>query len=107
MLKKPTRTPTGNAQPSDGTTDITARAAPKPTDVSPTIVIEMLVRRAVRRAPTSAPTLTTENSHVYVLAVPPKSRLVNSGNTVWKLYDSVPTIAIIVSGTQSSGTLAA
>ena len=54
-------------------------------------------------APISAPTLTTENNRVKVVPVPCRSRTVNSGNTVWKLYDSVPTTAIIVSGTKSSG----
>ena len=62
-------------------------------------------RRATPSAPTSAPTLTTENRIVNVVPVPCRSRVVNNGKTVWKLYESVPTTAIIVSGTQSSGTL--
>ena len=51
----------------------------------------------------SAPTLTTENRIVNVVPVPCRSRVVNSGNTVWKLYDSVPTTAIITSGVHSTG----
>ena len=64
----------------------------------------IVFRRAVPSAPTSAPTLTAENSSVNVVPVPCRSRVLNSGNTVWKLYDSVPTTAIIASGTHSSGT---
>jgi len=74
-----------------------------------TATVRMLIVRrcAEARAPNSAPTLTTANSNVYVAVVPWRSRDVNSGKTVWKLYDSVPTTAIITSGTHSSGMLRA
>jgi hypothetical protein len=55
--------------------------------------------------PAREPTLTTENSTVNVAPLPCRSRVTNSGNTVWKLYDRVPTTAIITRGTNSSGTL--
>ena len=38
-----------------------------------------------------------------VASLPPRSRVAKSGKTVWKLYESVPTTAIITSGTHSSG----
>jgi hypothetical protein len=48
-----------------------------------------------------------EKSSVKVAPEPSRSRVEKSGNTVWKLYDSVPTRAIMARGTHNSGTLRA
>ena len=68
-----------------GANVITARAAPKISDVSATKRIDTALRRATASAPISEPTLTTERSSVNVASPPPKSRVTNSGNTTWKL----------------------
>jgi hypothetical protein len=60
-------------------------------------------RRAAASAPTNDPALMTEKSSVNVVRVPWRSRSVNTGKIVWKLYESVPTTAIITSGANSSG----
>ena len=65
------------------------------------------MRRAESSAPTSEPTLTTDISSVNVGSLPPRSRVVKSGRTTWKLKASVPMIAIMMSGTHSSGMLRA
>ena len=46
----------------------------------------------------------TANSTVNITSVEPRLWVTNSGMTTWKLNASVPTIAIITSGTHSSGT---
>ena len=67
----------------------------------------MRLRRAVARAPTSEPALTTDISRVKVTSEPPRSRVANRGRTVWKLKARVPITAIMTSGIHSSGTLRA
>ncbi len=62
------------------------------------------VRLAVESAPMSEPTLTTENSTVNIASLLSNVRFTSNGMTTWKLKASVPTIAIITSGTHSSGT---
>ena len=57
-----------------------SRPRPRPTWRTP-----ISRRRAATRAPMSEPTLTTENSAVNAASLLPRSRVTNSGNTVWKL----------------------
>ncbi len=81
--------------------------APNAIAVIPTRRTELSVRRATASAPTSDPRLSTENSHVKVASVPPRSTVTSSGTTTWKLNASVPITAIITSGIHNRGTLRA
>jgi len=82
--------------------------------LSPNAVADVLTvrtptffRRAAAKAPTNDPTLTTDISNENVRSSPPRSRTAKRGSTVEKLKARVPMIAIMTSGTRSSGTLIA
>ena len=62
-------------------------------------------RRAIASAPTSDPTLTTENRIVNAVSEPPRSWVTKSGKTTAKLKANTPITAIITIGTHRSGTL--
>ena len=78
-------------------------ATPKPADEAIRLRLVTVDRRAVVRAPTSDPRLSTENSSVKVPSSPPRVRVTSSGIVTEKLKANVPTTAIITSGTSSCG----
>ena len=81
-------------------------AAPNAVDATITWRTVTLMRRAVASAPSNEPKLRIENNSVKLASLPPNVRVTNSGNTTWKLNDSVPTIVTITSGIQRSGVAA-
>jgi hypothetical protein len=84
-----------------------ASAIPKMAAFRLTMRMSIVLRRAVASAPVSEPRLTTDISQVKVTVLPCRSRVVKRGSTVWKLKASVPMMAVMSSGTHSSGTLRA
>ncbi len=83
--KKPSTSPSAKADSSPGTTAITASVAPYATAAKLTWRTPTSTFRALIRAPTREPTLTSENRMVNVEALPPRSRVTNRGKTVGKL----------------------
>ena len=102
-LAAPTAASRTNSEPSVGAT---ADARPNPPNANAAAASSSgPTRRRVptASAPPTAPTAIAEVSAAYVLADPWNAKRAISGRIVWKLNDSVPTIAITPSGMLSSG----
>ena len=97
--------PTGKASARVGATASTSIGTPKTAAADDDVAHVDRLRRAVASAPTSDPTLMTENRIVNVVSVPPRSCGDEQRKTTWKLKASVPMTAIITSGIHRSGTL--
>ena len=102
-LAAPTTASMTNSEPSDGATAAARPNTPNARAASASTSGPTRRRVPTASAPPTAPTAMAEVSAAYVPAEPWNANRAIRGKIVWKLNDSVPTIAITPSGMLSSG----
>lgn len=102
-LAAPTTASTMNSEPSEGATADARPNTPNASAAAANTSGPTRRRVPTASAPPTAPTAIAEVSAAYVPAEPWNAKRAIRGRIVWKLNDSVPTIAITPSGMLSSG----
>ena len=103
VMPKPMMSATANAIPSVGAAAIPSVAAPSSVALTTVCPTPNVARRAIHNAPSSEPTLSTENMMVNTVGVLENVSVTSSGITTWKLSVNVLITAVITSGSQRSG----
>ncbi|SKX83098.1 Uncharacterised protein [Mycobacteroides abscessus subsp. abscessus] len=104
-LSQPTKNSATIASHKLGAAAVTAMVMPNPVAVTISVRRPVVPRAATMRPPTTAPTPIDDVMNPKACGPPSKTSRAATGSDTWNSYASVPTSAIMTSGTHRMGLL--